>query len=91
MRTFLPSKAADSVWHAWIKHDLESYSNYCRKWFKREISHQPVSKDTTQRQKQDGIVTTFVLNCLLNGIDFAIGELPSLFILDRKLQMPFGK
>jgi len=95
--TVLTSCAADSVWMAWLAYDdqhpttvLHSKSrlrNFTRRNFGNEITHpSPVSA----MEFEDALSRTYVLNCIINGLDFAEGLIPSLFRLDGVVRMPNG-
>lgn len=89
----LPSKAADSVWHAWI--DLpatgtpsSSIDDFCRRHFKREIPHLEASDMPVAMNH--GLAATLVIARRRGGRDPAAPSLPALFALDRSLKMPNG-
>ena len=84
----LPSKAADSVWHAWERMAPESLASFCQRHFGRRIPHlesaaMPLRMDTA------------LANCLVaarkrDGNNPEGPHLPTLFVADRKLGMPQG-
>ncbi|MFZ6722539.1 hypothetical protein [Undibacterium sp. Ji49W] len=84
----LPSKAADSVWHAWNSWSSIHLDNFCIKHFGRAIPH----VEATQMANEMDIA---LANCLITA---QLAErhvpgsssLPRLFALDRKLHMPEG-
>lgn len=84
----LPSRAADSVWHAWTRMDAPSLERFCVKHFGRPIPH--VGK---ARMKED--MGRALAACLVQGrrrTGRAVGgaSLPKLFSLDAQLGMPYG-
>lgn len=84
----LPSKAADSVWHAWAELDPVHLDRFNLRHFGRAIAHvegaaMPVPMDAA------------LANCLvaarsLDGMPAAGPQVPRLFSLDRRLSMPNG-
>jgi hypothetical protein len=84
----LPSRAADSVWHAWTRMDAPGLERLCVKHFGRPIPH--VEK---ARMKED--MGRALAACLVQGrrrTGRAVGgaSLPKLFSLDAQLGMPHG-
>ena len=84
----LPSVAADSVWHAWLRISPHGLDAFCTSHFGRPIPH---VEGAAMRDLMDGALA----NCLvqarrLEWIDDAGPGLPRLFLLDRKLCMPNG-
>lgn len=84
----LPSKAADSVWHAWIRYSPATLEEFCRRHFGRLIPH-------VEAQDMAGGMDHAMATCLLTarsieGLDRAGPHLPRLFVTDRKLRMPGG-
>lgn len=89
----LPSKAADSVWHAWISlaatnSPSSNIDNFCRRHFKREIPHLEASAMPVTMNH--GLAATLVTARRRGGRDPAAPSLPALFALDRSLKMPNG-
>jgi hypothetical protein len=97
--TILPSKAVDSVWQAWMVYDKSfpeeedtSLIEFTKRNFanaSRQVTYVPLQ--TSDQDTEEALVRTFVLNSIVNGIDFSAGTIPSLFRLDRMLKMPYGK
>ena len=84
----LPSKAADSVWHAWIRLSPLKLETFCRKHFGRVVPH-------LDSAKMEGTMDEALAVCLvrareMEGLPREGPRLPSLFLLDKKLKMPFG-
>lgn len=84
----LPSKAADSVWHAWSNLSQAKLDTFCRTHYGRTIPHIEVEQMGTsmdlslartllQARRQDRLVQTSI-------------TAPALFTLDRRLKMPGG-
>ena len=89
----LPSKAADSVWHAWISLPASTsrssdIDEFCRRHFKREIPH--LEAGAMPVTMNNGLATTLVTARRRGGRDPAAPSLPALFALDRSLKMPNG-
>lgn len=87
-RCALPSKAADSVWHAWAKLHPLQLERFCIKHFERPIPH----IDAAAMRDGEG---SAVANCLvaarrIEALPPAGARIPSLFSLDRRLRMPRG-
>ena len=83
----LPSKAADSVWHAWIKLNRSGLDEFTQRFFGRVIPH--------VEGEQMADVSAALANCLVQarrveGLPAAGPALPALFSLDRRLRMAKG-
>lgn len=81
----LPSEAADSVWHAWLRHEPIGLERFCRKHFGRVIPH-------VERAGlgSEALANTLMTGRSLEGIGPLGPRLPRLFGLDAKLRMPGG-
>lgn len=84
----LPSKAADSVWHAWLSHAPATLQHFCRKHYQRPIPH-------LQAAAMPGPMDEALAHCLVTArrvANVAPGGiyLPRLFSTDRLLRMPYG-
>ena len=84
----LPSKAADSVWHAWAKMSPAGLDAFCLKHFGRRIPHVEAANMTAQME--DALANCLVQARRLEGKPEAGMSVPRLFALDRKLKMPGG-
>lgn len=91
----LPSKAADSVWHAWLTLPAQSGQQsehhidaFCQRYFGRVIPHIEASQMPVDTGL--GLAATLVIARKRGGRDPASPSLPALFELDRKLGMPNG-
>ncbi|MES3024611.1 MAG: hypothetical protein V4857_23830 [Pseudomonadota bacterium] len=87
-RCALPSKAADSVWHAWIGMAPYGLDAFCQKHFGRCIAHVEGASMAAQ-------LDAALANCLVQArryerIPAAGPAVPRLFGLDRLLRMPGG-
>lgn len=81
----LPSEAADSVWHAWLRWDPPGLARFCTAYFGRPIPH----------VERDGLGAGALLNTLaicrtLDRVSRHKAWLPALFGLDARLRMPQG-
>jgi hypothetical protein len=87
-RCALPSKAADSVWHAWMRWSQADLNAFCYKHFRRHIPHVEAAQ---MREEMDAaLANTLVKARVLEGHTAVSTAVPALFALDRKLRMPFG-
>ncbi|MDM5176361.1 hypothetical protein PO883_04040 [Massilia sp. DJPM01] len=89
MRCGLPSMAADSVWHAWMRLSPTGLNAFCRKHFGRVIPH------VEALDMGDGMARALAA-CLVHArrierMPVAGPNLPRLFALDRVLAMPAGR
>lgn len=84
----LPSKAADSVWHAWAGMAPDSLDAFCRRHFGRPIPHVEAADMTAQME--DALANSLVQARMLEWLPTADSKLPALFTLDRRLGMPHG-
>ncbi|NHZ42343.1 hypothetical protein [Massilia aquatica] len=84
----LPSMAADSVWHAWMRLSPTGLNAFCRKHFGRVIPH-------VEAPEMNGGMGRALALCLVRArrierMPAAGPNLPRLFALDRMLAMPGG-
>ncbi|HZX28892.1 MAG TPA: hypothetical protein VFF16_17595 [Telluria sp.] len=82
----LPSKAADSVWHAWTRFNAAGLDAFCVQHFGRAVPHldaaaMPVPMDVALQNTRDAIEAI----SRRTPSDLA---LPALFILDSQLKVP---
>jgi hypothetical protein len=83
----LPSRAADTVWHAWARMDASSLERFCVRHFGRKIPH--------VERAQMGAMGLALATCLVQARRRASKpaggpDLPRLFTLDDQLGMPGG-
>jgi hypothetical protein len=81
----LPSLAADSVWHAWLRHDAASLESYCRRHCGRTIPH--LEAGLLDRR---ALAAALVACRAVDGIAPQGPAVPGLFALDARLRMPQG-
>lgn len=84
----LPSKAADSVWHAWLRLSPLKLEVFCRKHFGRVVPH--VEGAAMGGNLDDALAVCLVRARKAEGIAVEGPRLPALFLLDKKAKMPFG-
>ncbi len=84
----LPSKAADSVWHAWLRHSPATLDAFCERHFGRRIAH--VEAGDMSGGMQLPMARSLVTARLLERRNLAGPGVPGLFATDRKLRMPGG-
>ncbi|MFZ4528469.1 MAG: hypothetical protein ACOYNW_08220, partial [Undibacterium curvum] len=84
----LPSKAADSVWHAWLRYSSISLEQFCDKHYERQIPHLSASEMSVDLELALAATLIqarrFERQCETDPI------LPALFTLDKRLRMPNG-
>jgi hypothetical protein len=81
----LPSDAADSVWHAWLRWNPVSLERYCVRHFGATVPH-------AERAALVGnaLLHTYAACHARDGIRPRSMRLPALFGLDARLRMPRG-
>lgn len=81
----LPSLAADSVWHAWLRWDADDLAHFCRRHFGSPPQHLP-------HEALDALALPRALVACRrsDGISPHGPALPRLFWLDTRLRMPSG-
>jgi hypothetical protein len=81
----LPSEAADSVWHAWLRWNPVSLERFCVRHFGAAVPH-------VDRAALVGnaLLHTFAACRARDGIEPGRMRLPALFALDARLRMPRG-
>ncbi|BBB65647.1 hypothetical protein UNDYM_1394 [Undibacterium sp. YM2] len=84
----LPSKAADSIWHAWNSWSSISLDNFCCKHFGSTIPH--VEAENMASDMDAALANCLVTAQRVDGIWPGKPALPRLFALDSKLHMPHG-
>jgi len=81
----LPSEAADSVWHAWLRMDPVSLERFCRHHFGTALPH--VERGD---MAHGTLLRTFSSSCTQEGMVPGLMRVPALFSLDADLRMPGG-
>ena len=84
----LPSKAADSVWHVWLRLDPVGLAAWQQRCFGREVSHRAV--EHLGAPLEDCIARSWAGACRSEGLDPLGRSLPMLFALDGALGLPSG-
>ncbi|MES2899647.1 MAG: hypothetical protein V4723_07955 [Pseudomonadota bacterium] len=84
----LPSKAADSVWHAWMRYSPASLDALCILHVGRTLVH--IDQEAMGQDADAAMARTLVFARGLDSLPRAGPALPSLFRLDRALRMPLG-
>lgn len=84
----LPSKAADSVWHAWLRYAPADLDAFCERHFGRRIPH--VEAGAMAGGMALPLAACLVAARQLEGLPPAGPELPRLLLTDRQLRMPRG-
>lgn len=93
----LPSKAADSVWHAWLDLPQASFADvdvdsFCQKHFGRTIPHVAAAQIEGEAKgaMAEALATSLVQLRRIEGKDALSHTAPALFTLDKRLNMPRG-
>jgi hypothetical protein len=81
----LPSDAADSVWHAWLRRNPLDLERFCRKHFGEVVPHVEAAS-----LAPSALGATLVACRRLEGIAPEGPGLPRLFGLDARVRMPGG-
>lgn len=99
--TCLPSKSVDCIWQIWMKFDdhcrqnklpnQSSLENICYKVADKLVPHPKDLPLLSYEDNEIALARTYVLNCKIDSIDFKLGPIPTLFGLDLRLKMGFGK
>lgn len=84
----LPSRAADSVWHAWTRMDAPGLEAFCIRHFGRVIPH--VERAQMQEDMNKALGACLVQARRRASRPVAGPSLPRLFSLDARLGMPHG-
>ena len=87
-QTLLPSRAADSVWHAWLAWDPEHLRRFQLRHFNKELPH--VAKDDMPSNTETALPRTWGLASAADGLPVLSGKVPFLFAVDKVLGMPTG-
>jgi hypothetical protein len=83
----LPSRAADSVWHAWVGLDPDGLDRFCIHHFGRTIPH----VEAAQMRGMGRALAVCLVQARRRVSQAAAGtHLPKLFALDGQLGMPHG-
>ncbi|WP_156392295.1 MULTISPECIES: hypothetical protein [unclassified Roseateles] len=84
----LPSKAADSVWHVWLKVDPGGLAVWQERYFSRVVEHR--GADDLGAPLDDCLARTWVGACRSEGKGLLGPQLPLVFALDGLLCLPTG-
>lgn len=84
----LPSRAADSVWHAWMRLDEVGLHRFCIRHFGKVIPH--VEKAKMGAGMHEALAVCLVQARRRASQPAAGTHLPRLFSLDQRLGMPHG-
>lgn len=81
----LPSDAAGSVWHPWLRRDPIGLERFCRRHVGIAVPH--VERNGLA---SSALLHTFAACCERDGVKPGTMRLPALFALDAGLRMPGG-
>lgn len=89
-QTILPSRAADSVWHAWLAFDPKGLERFQRRYFSKPLSHVPREDMPDTTSTHTALPRTWALASQYEGLPLTKGQPPFLFTIDREVNMPTG-
>lgn len=84
----LPSRAADSVWHAWLMTDAAGLAGWQHRFFDLEIPHREAP--ALDAPLDECLARTWVGACTSEGLSPLGPHLPLVFALDGMLALPAG-
>lgn len=84
----LPSRAADSVWHAWLAWDAPGLAQWQRRYFDLEVPHREA--EALGAPLADSLARTWAGACASEGLSPLGPRLPLVFALDGLLALPNG-
>ncbi|MCE4539174.1 hypothetical protein LXT12_18130 [Pelomonas sp. P7] len=84
----LPSRAADSVWHAWLAFDPEGLAAWQQRHFGRVLDH--VESHALGAPLEACLARSWAGACRSEGLSPLARRLPLLFALDGMLRVPTG-
>lgn len=84
----LPSKAADSVWHVWLKLDPAGLADWQQRYFGRVVEHREGAE--LGAPLEDCLARSWTGACRSEGLELLGPKLPLLFALDGLLRLPTG-
>lgn len=84
----LPSRAADAVWHAWLKADPTGLADWQQRFFGRVIEHR--ESDELGAPVDECLARTWAAACRSEGRSALAARLPLVFSLDAQLRPPTG-
>lgn len=84
----LPSKAADSVWHVWLRLDPQGLADWQQRFFDRVVEHREAPD--LGAPLDDCLARAWVGACGSEGLNPVGSCLPLLFALDGLLGLPTG-
>jgi len=84
----LPSRAADSIWHAWLKADPASLADWQQRFFGRVVQHREAGE--LGAPLDQCLARTWVGACRSEGRSALAPRLPLVFGVDGQLRLPTG-
>lgn len=84
----LPSRAADSVWHAWLAFDPSGLASWQERHFGRVLDH--VEAQALGAPLEDCLARSWAGACRSEGLSPLAQRLPLMFALDGLLRLPTG-
>lgn len=89
-QTLLPSRAADSVWHAWLAWDPEHLRRFQLRHFNKELPHVAKEDMPSGGSTDTALPRTWGLASAAERLPVLSGKVPFLFTVDKVLGMPTG-
>ncbi|MBB2487372.1 hypothetical protein H5407_19220 [Mitsuaria sp. WAJ17] len=84
----LPSRAADAVWHAWLRWDAAGLAAFQRERLGHEVPH--LKEAQLPGPLDHALSRCYAACCRTEQLSPLDGQLPLVFELDRRLRMPAG-
>lgn len=84
----LPSKAADSVWHVWLRTDPAGLAAWQQRYFDQVVEHHEA--EALGAPLDECLARTWAGACRSEGRSLLARRLPLLFALDGLLRLPSG-
>lgn len=84
----LPSKAADSVWHVWLRLDPAGLADWQQRYFGRVVEHREAQ--ALGAPLEEALARTWAGACRSEGLSPLGPQLPLAFALDGLLGLPTG-
>lgn len=84
----LPSKAADSVWHVWLRVDPAGLADWQQRYFGRVVEHRET--EALGAPPDECLARTWAGACRSEGLSLLGPRLPLVFALDGLLRLPTG-
>jgi hypothetical protein len=84
----LPSRAADTVWHAWLQADPDGLADWQQRFFGRVVEHRETAD--LSAPVDECLARTWAGACRSEGRSALATRLPLVFALDAEMRPPTG-